>query len=107
MIKAVPNLARVQRVTIEQEFFCICPFGDTPYAGNAQIEYWPTENLIELFSLNEFARNLSTHRLIAEDACRSFFDEVLQALGDTPLRVTVSVWTNVHAPIEAQIDNME
>ena len=103
-ISTVPNLAKVKGVHIDQPFSCLCRMEGTAILGTLTIEYQPKEALIELFSLEAWARSLATQRCFAEEVARLCFDECERALGDTPLRVIMHARTNVHAPVRALIE---
>jgi len=99
----IPNISQVQYVWFEPTFSAICSVGLKPFWGKVKIEYKPQDVLLEFVSVEDFIKALGTRSVTIEDVTRLIFDEVSRALGDIPVRVTVTAETTVHAPAGAQI----
>lgn len=100
----VPNSQRVDYIRFSPAFSVMaCKLGHAPFYGTIEIEYRPTDKLLEFISAEDCIKQFGTMMLTIEDVARLAFDEAARALGDIPLRVTVNARTTVHAPVTAQI----
>ena len=106
-MKIIDNSSQVQHILFTPKFSAICSIGDRPFYGNVQIDYEPTEVILELVSVERFIGNFAMKRVTIEDVARLVFDELCRVLGDIPIRVIVSAWTTVHAPTKASIKQGE
>lgn len=102
-METIPNRAGVTAVTFEPPFFAMCSISGKPFWGTIKIEYRPGSRLLEFISVEAWISTLASQEVTIEEVARIAFDEVSQALGDIPLRVTVSARTTVHAPVSAEI----
>ena len=99
----VENSSKVGLVWFTVPFSAVCSIGKLPFWGKIKIEYRPNTQLLEFVSTENYIKSLGNQSVTIEDVTRLVFDMVSRALGDIPLRVTVTAETTVHAPAGAQI----
>lgn len=103
-ITTIPNTPRINLGWFVPVFSSVCSVGKRPFWGTIKIEYKPQDQLLEFVSVEEWIATLALQSVTIEDVARLAFDEVTRALGDIPLRITVSARTTVHAPAGAIIE---
>ena len=103
IIKTIPNTSPVDIVKFYPRYSTLCRIGNAPFYGFIEIEYEPSNSLLEFESFEEWLRSLSNERMTIEELCRLTFDRLSAVLGDIRLSVTVHAETTVHAPASATI----
>ena len=103
--KTIPNEPKVTILRYEPKYATICSIGKEEFTGTILIEFHPDLLLLEFMSFEEWLRSLIKREMTIEELCRLVFDELLAALGDIPLVVTVTAKTTVHAPVRATVSN--
>lgn len=76
-----------------------CAVTGVPFRGRLRIEYAPDKYLLEYCSFERWLRSLSEQPALIEELGRLVYDKLREALGDIPLRVTLSARTTVHSPV--------
>jgi len=97
----IPNDAGELQVDYEPAFSAICSVGRRPFYGTVRISFKPADRLLEFEAFERWLTSLALASYTVESLCRAVFDEVTEALGDVPLRVSVNARTTVHAPVTA------
>ena len=102
-LDTIPNKAKIHAVEYYPDYSVICTIGKEAFYGTIEITFYPQETLLEFMSFEDWLRSLAMRETTIEELCRLVFDELLAALGDILLVVTVTAKTTVHAPVRATI----